>query len=152
MLVILPPFALAAGLSCWSMCQVLSLQAQKADELVMVVNKANAGATGMTVAEARKLLLGETTSWRGGAKVIVVLGPPGSSDRAAVLKKVCGMSETAFTRYEMQTAFTGQTVASVVEAPTSEAMKDKVMANAGAIAFLHSSQVDQRVQAVLNLE
>jgi ABC-type phosphate transport system substrate-binding protein len=145
-------FALAAGLTCWTFGLGCPLQAQTTNNLVMVVNKANNAAAGMTVGEARKLLLGETTAWRGGSKVLVVLGPAGSNGRAAVLKKVCGMSETVYTRYELQAAFSGQTAAVVTEAPTDEAIRDRIKANAGAIGFLHQNKVDQSVQSVLTLE
>ena len=83
---------------------------------------------------------------------MVVLTPAGSSDRAAVLKKVCGMSESAFTRYQMQAAFTGQTATAVHEAASVAAIKSAVKANPGAVGFLHKSQVDESVQSVLVLE
>lgn len=145
-------FALAAGFACSIVTQNRPLQAQQTETLVMVVNKGNTAVAGMTLAEAKKLLLGEITTWRGGTEVLVVLGPAGSSSRAAVLKKICGMSETVYTRYELQAAFSGQTAAVVTAAPTDEAIKEKIKANAGAIGFLHQNKVDQSVQSLLTLE
>jgi ABC-type phosphate transport system substrate-binding protein len=145
-------FALAVGFGSWIAHWDRAAQAQDSDALVMVVNKSNTAAAGMTMGEARKLVLGETSGWRNGIKVVVVLTPAGSSDRAAVLKKVCGMSEAAFTRYQMQAAFTGQTAAAVHEAASVAAIKSAVKANPGAVGFLHKSQVDESVQSVLVLE
>ena len=145
-------FALAVGIGCWFAQWDRSAHAQDSDALVMVVNKANAAAAGMTLGEARKLVLGEISGWRNGTKVVVVLTPAGSNDRVAVLKKVCGMSEAAFTRYQMQAAFTGQTAAAVHEAASVAAVKSVVKANPGAVGFLHKSQIDESVQSVLVLE
>jgi ABC-type phosphate transport system substrate-binding protein len=117
----------------------------------MVVNAGNTSAAKMDIALARKLLLGEEQTWRNGTKVVVVLGPPGTADRATVLKKVCGMSEALFTRYEMQAVFNGQPAASIRPAPTDKAVKDQVKANPGAIGFIHKGGVDPTVQAVLEL-
>jgi ABC-type phosphate transport system substrate-binding protein len=143
--------ALAAGLGCWSAFFYGPVQAQESEPLVMVVNKGNSGASGMNLGEARKLVLGDTSGWKNGAKVLVVLSPAGSAERATVLKKVCGMSEAAYTRYEMQAAFTGQTAATVHEAPSDAAIKSLVKSNPGAVGFVHKSQVDESVQAVLEL-
>jgi ABC-type phosphate transport system substrate-binding protein len=143
--------ALAAGLACCSMNPDRPLGAQESEVLVMVVNKGNTGAAGMNLAEARKLLLGETSGWRNGTKVLVVLSPGGSTDRATVLKRICGMSEAAYIRYEMQASFTGQTAASINVAASDSAVKATVKANPGAVGFLHKGQVDGTVQAVLEL-
>jgi ABC-type phosphate transport system substrate-binding protein len=144
-------FALVSGVGCWSMCSYRPAQAQEPDDLVMVVNRNNVNAAGMNLEQARKLVLGETGTWRNGAKVVVVLGPAGNSGRAAVLKKVCGMSEAAYTRFEMQASFTGQTPASVEVAASDAAVKSSINANSGAIGFIHKSQVDATVRAALEL-
>ncbi len=118
----------------------------------MVVNKSNPSASGMNLGEARKLLLGEESSWKSGAKVVVVLAPAGSENRAAVLKKVCGMSEAAYTRYQMQAAFTGQTAATVREAASDLATKSAVKSTPGAVGFIHRAAADESIQVALSLD
>lgn len=142
---------LAVGFGSWRMSRDWPVHAQESEALVMIVNKANTSAAGMSIGEARKLVLGETTSWHNGAKVLVVMTQAGSGERSAVLKKVCGMSEAAYTRYEMQAAFTGQTAATVHDAASDAAVKSMVKANPGAVGFLQKSQVDESVQSVLDL-
>jgi ABC-type phosphate transport system substrate-binding protein len=127
------------------------VSAQADDVLVMVANRSNTVAAGMNMEQARRLLLGETLNWRNGAKVVVVLEPPGTSGRAEVLKKVCGMSEAAYTRYEMQASFTGQTPATVEVGTSDAAIKNSVRADPGAIGFIHKSQLDATVQTALEL-
>ena len=142
--------AFAAVLGCWRLLEDRPVHAE--DALVMVANKANSAAAGMTISEAKRLLLGQTTDWHGGVKVVVVLAPPGSSGRAVVLKKVCGMSESAYTRYEMQAVFTGATAAKVAEAASDSSVRDMVKANVGAVGFIRKDALDPSVQLVLTLD
>ncbi len=144
-------FALILCVGCLNTARESAVFAQDNDDLVMVVNKGNTAAVGMNLSEARKLLLGEISGWRTGAKVVVVLKPAGSPDRTAILKKVCGMTEAAYTRYQMQASFTGQTAATVHEATSDAVVKGVVKANPGAVGFLHKSEVDDSVKSVLEL-
>jgi ABC-type phosphate transport system substrate-binding protein len=143
--------AVAVGLLCAGLYQTFTAVAQGSDALVMVANKSNTAASGMSVGDVKKLLLGEVTDWRSGAKVLIVLTRAGTTERATVLKKVCGMTETVYTRYMMQSAFTGATIAKVSDVPSAAAIKDFVKANPGAIGFLPKSMVDDSVTTVLVL-
>jgi ABC-type phosphate transport system substrate-binding protein len=145
-------FVLVAGMASCGAGLGRPARAQGADTLVMVVNRNNLMTGGMNLEEARRLLLGETASWRNGSKVVVVLKAEGNADRAAVLKKVCGMSESAYTRFEMQASFTGQTPATVELAPSDAAVKNTVKTEVGAIGFIHKSQVDDSVRATIELQ
>lgn len=120
--------------------------------LVMVANNGNAAAASMTPATARKLLLGEMTEWPGKAKVVIALPPSGSPQREAILKKLCGLTETVFIRRQMQAAFTGETAASIHDAPTAAAVKSFVKSNPGAVGFLRRSEADDSVKVVLEVE
>lgn len=144
--------ALTVGWGCWSIYRSGALQAQGAETLVMVTNKSNSAAAGMSLSEAKKLLLGEESNWRGGVKVVVVLAPAGSTERTTVLKKVCGMSEAAYTRYQMQAAFTGQTAATVREAASDAAIKNAVKATPGAVGFIHKAAADDSILVALALD
>ncbi len=125
--------------------------AQGHDPLVMVVNKANATAE-VGKAEAKKLLLGTTASWADGKKVVVVLRPQGTPDRAELLKEICGMTEAEFTRYEMQAMFTGRVPVKMQDEPSTAAIKAFVKANPGAVGFVHESEVDKDLKSVLTLQ
>jgi ABC-type phosphate transport system substrate-binding protein len=125
--------------------------AQGHDPIVMVVNKVNA-TTSIGKPEAKKLLLGTTGSWADGKKVIVVLRPLASADRAVLLQDICGMTEAEFTRYEMQTMFTGRVPVKTQEEPSSIAIKAFVKANPGAVGFLHESEVDKDVKTILTVQ
>ena len=144
--------ALAIWLVHWGANGNQLVAAQRVNSLVMVANRNNPAVSKMSKTDAKKLLLGETTSWPNGEKVLVVLRTMGSGDRAAVLQRICGMSEAEYTRHNLQATFMGGTVASVIEAPSATAIRSFVKSNPGAVGFLHASEVDDSVKAVWPLE
>jgi ABC-type phosphate transport system substrate-binding protein len=125
--------------------------AQSADALVMVVNKSNT-VKALTKPDAKRIMLGQMTSWPGGAKVTIVVRPHQSPEHAAVLEKVCGMNEVQYTRYQLQEEFAGRAVAALHEEASDAAVKSFVKSNAGAVGFVHPAAVDAEVKAVLTLD
>jgi ABC-type phosphate transport system substrate-binding protein len=144
--------SLAALLMLWNLNADMPVAAQKVDSLVMVANKSNTAASKMNKSDAKKLLLGQTSSWPGGGRVTVVLRNVGSADRAAVLQKVCGMNEAEYTRHNLQATFMGETVASVIQVDSAAAVRSFLRANPGAVGFLRQSEMDDNVKAVWSLE
>jgi len=142
---------LLAGLACANIQADRPLLAQGNDALVMVVNKGNSSSS-LTKSDAKRLVLGQTISWPGGGKVVLVMKPEQSADRASVLQKVCGMSEAEYTRYEMQVVFAGRPAAAVQIETSSAAVKSFVKSNPGAVGFVHHSEVDGDLKAVLSIE
>jgi ABC-type phosphate transport system substrate-binding protein len=137
---------------CLVFCTVTQLlTAQDPATLVMVVGKGSPVGQVSRV-EAKKLLTGETSTWSDGQKVVVILKPAGSPDRAAILKKICGMTETTYTRYELQASFTGETSAVITVAPSDAAVKATLKTNLGAVGFLHKNEVDDSVKIVFILD
>jgi len=145
-------FALATVLVSVSMSLRRPAIGQAADPFVMVANKNNSAVSAMSKATARKLLLGEVATWPNGGNVIVVLKAVGSIERAAVLSKVCGMSEAEFTRHNLQAMFMNQPVAAVQQVASASAVKSFVKANPGAVGFLHKSETDENVKVIWTLE
>jgi hypothetical protein len=144
--------ALAIWLTLWGVNVDLPVVAQNVNLLVMVANKGNASVFKMNKSDAKKLLLGQITSWPNGGRVVVVLGNVGSVDRAAVLQKICGMNEAEYTRHNLQATFMGDTVASVIQADSPAAVRGLVKSNPGAVGFLRQSEVDDNVKAVWPVE
>jgi ABC-type phosphate transport system substrate-binding protein len=144
--------SLATLLLLWNLNADTPVAAQRVDLLVMVANKSNAAASKMNKSDAKKLLLGQTSSWPNGGRITVVLKNVGSTDRAAVLQKVCGMNEAEYTRHNLQATFMGETVASVIQADSAAAVRSLVKANPGAVGFLRQSEVDDNVKAVWSVE
>ena len=104
----------------------------------VVVNKDNP-ATSISKTQLRKLLLGETPSWPGGAKVIVLLGPTGDAARDAALKAVCGMSESDFSKQALQASFAGG-AKTVKTLPSTAAVRQVVALTAGGLGIIEAGQ------------
>jgi ABC-type phosphate transport system substrate-binding protein len=144
--------SLATLLLLWNPNADMPVAAQRVDSLVMVANKNNTAASKMNKSDAKKLLLGQTSTWPNGGKVTVVLKNVGSADRSTVLQKVCGMNEAEYTRHNLQATFMGETVAFVIQADSAAAVRSFVKTNPGAVGFLRQSEVDDNVKAVWSVE
>jgi len=104
----------------------------------VVVNKDNA-ATSISKTQLRKMMLGETASWPGGAKVVVLLGPAGDGARGAALKDICGMSESDFSKQSLQASFAGGK-SPVKTVPSTAAVRQVVALTAGGLGIVEGSQ------------
>jgi hypothetical protein len=104
----------------------------------VVVNKDNP-ATGISKTQLRKMLLGEMSSWPGGAKVMVLLGPAGDGARGAALKEVCGMSESDFSKQALQASFAGG-AKSVKTLPSNTAVRQVVALTVGGVGIIEAGQ------------
>lgn len=127
---------------------MLNLCAMAGDpDLAVVVNKANSIGN-MTKSQLRKVVLGEQASWPGGAKVVVVLMNPGSSERDGVLRSVCRMSEDDYNQHQLHASFSGETntAPKVVNSPA--AVLQVVENTPGAIGFVRASDVKSSVKAI----
>ena len=124
---------------------------QDASAWVLVVNKSNAAVT-MSKADVKRMLLGQTTSWPNGQKVMLVLAKSHTPDHVAVLQKLCGLNETDFMRYQMQLMFEGKPVTQIHEESSAATLKGYIKANPGAAGFVHPGDVDKDLKAVLTVE
>jgi ABC-type phosphate transport system substrate-binding protein len=128
------------------------LGAQSADALMVVVSPRNLAGGTLNKADFKKILMGDTTSWPNGSQIPVIMGPPGDADRTAVLKKVCNMDESLFTRRQMQASFSGGTPVVVREVRSAAEVKAALRGTPLGIGFLHKRDVDDSVKVVFAVE
>jgi phosphate transport system substrate-binding protein len=117
-----------------------------ADDVAVIVNKSNS-TDSLSVAQVRKLLLGEETRV-GGQKASVFLTAPGVADRTAVIKAACGMTETDFNMHFMQAQFKGETLEAPKAVSSSAQVRQAVAAAPGGIGFIRSADVDDSVKVI----
>jgi ABC-type phosphate transport system substrate-binding protein len=117
-----------------------------ADDVAVIVNKSNTTDT-LSLAQVRKLLLGEETKL-GGQKASVFLTAPGLADRTAVIKSACGMSETDFNMHFMQAQFKGETVDAPKALSNAAQLRQAVAGAPGGIGFIRASDVDDSVKVI----
>lgn len=123
-------------------------QTLAADEVDVIVNKANT-LDELTVAEARKVFMGDKSVWPSGKRVTILMMAPGQPERAVILREIYKMSDGDYTKYFMQAAFTGRVTAPPKETSSAAQMKQLVSENPGAIGYVKKSDVDDTVKVVL---
>src|SRR2546429_7244490 len=103
--------ALLAGalLACSFGLAELSASEQAAAErnLAIVVNQSNP-VNELTMAELRRVFLGERGHWPNGRRITLVMLEPGWPERAAVLTSIYHMDEAEFNNHFLHGLFTGE--------------------------------------------
>jgi ABC-type phosphate transport system substrate-binding protein len=107
---------------------------------VVIVNSANP-VDNLSLAELKKLFLGDKGRWDTGKAVAPVMMTPGAPERNAFLKLVCGMNDADLAKYFMQAAFSGKSATPPKEVGSGSAVKAFVAAAAGAIGFVKAGDL-----------
>jgi ABC-type phosphate transport system substrate-binding protein len=138
--------ALAITVSCARLLTVSAAQ----EEVDVVVNKSNAVAP-LSREEARRIFMGDKSSWPGGKRITVLMLAPDQPERVVILQAVFKMSESEYTKYFLQAAFTGHVLAAPRDLPSAAQMKAHLAANPNAIGYLKKEDLDEGVKVVLRL-
>ena len=144
--ILLTILALALMVSC---LRLLTVSAAL-EEVDVVVNKSNDLAP-LSREEARRIFMGDKSSWRGGKRITVLMLAPDQPERVVILQAVFKMSESEYTKYFLQAAFTGHVLAAPRDLPSAAQMKAHLAANPNAIGYLRKEDVDDGVKVVLKL-
>jgi ABC-type phosphate transport system substrate-binding protein len=123
------------------------LPAAVSDQVVVVVNSSN-GVANLSATDLQKIFLGEKNRWPDGKHILVLMGTPGSSERATILKKVYKMSESDYVKYFIQASFTGEISAPPKDVSSAAQMKQLIAENPGAVGYLKQSDADGSVKVV----
>jgi ABC-type phosphate transport system substrate-binding protein len=122
----------------------LSASAFGQSSFAVIVGKSNP-AEHITKAQLRRMVLGEMTTWPAGGKVLVVIATSGDPARAAMLKEICGMSESDFGKYLSQKAFAGDSAAPKTVPSTALVLK-VVQLTAGGLGIVSVGDVNDTVK------
>jgi ABC-type phosphate transport system substrate-binding protein len=121
-----------------------------AEEVDIVVNKSN-DVGPLSREEARRIFMGEKSSWRGGKRIAVLMLEPAQAEHAVILRELFRMNESDYAKYFLQAAFTGKVQAAPKDVPSAAQMKARLAANASAIGYLKKEDVDDSVKVLLRL-
>jgi hypothetical protein len=122
----------------------LAASALGQSNFAVIVAKSNP-ATHIAKAQLRRMVMGELNAWPAGGKVSVMLAGPGDAARVAMLKDVCGMSESDFGKYVAQKAFGGDSSAPKILPSTAVVLK-VVQLTAGAVGVVSAGDVNDSVK------
>src|ERR1700674_5763100 len=138
--------ALAFTVTC---AQLLTVSAAL-EEVDVVVNKSNNIAP-LSREEARRIFMGEKSSWPGGKRITVLMLAPDQPERGMILRELFKMNDSDYTKYFLQAAFTGRVQSAPKELATAAQMKARLMTNQNAIGYLNAKDVDDNIRVVLKL-
>lgn len=100
----------------------------------------------LSTEQVQNILLGRTTLWPDGTRVVLVLNPD-SAFMAGILKTYARKTPSQFDAWWKRQVFTG-TGSMPPTAPTLEDLLKQVADTPGAVAFITDQQVTEQVKAV----
>ena len=115
--------------------------------LAIVVNRSNT-VEDLSMAELRRIFLGERSHWPNGRRITLVMREPGEPERIAILKDVCQMNEGELKNHFLHGLFTGEILVSPKILATPVGVRKFVFNVPGAIGYLRLSDVDNTVKIV----
>jgi len=123
------------------------VDSQPGRHLAVIVNRSNP-AENLSVAELRNILLGRRTRWPDGRRITVVMRDPGHAERQALLKTVCGMTDSEFEEHLARALYTGEVGAAPKRLATEDGVRKFVFNVPGAIGYLRAGEMDKSVKAL----
>jgi len=128
--------------------ELVSVEQNAASEpLVIVVNRSNP-LDNLSLADLRKIFLGNRSHWANGRRITLVMREPGEAERRTVLRDVCGMSEDQLKNHFLHGLYTGEILVSPKILSTPTGVRKFIFNVPGAIGYLRASDVDASVKVV----
>jgi ABC-type phosphate transport system substrate-binding protein len=121
--------------------------ASSEQNLAIVVNLSNP-TVNLSMAELRKIFLGERSHWPNGRRITLVMIEPGRPERTAVLSLIYQMSENDFNNHFLHGLFTGEVFASPKTLATPVGVRKFIFNVPGAIGYVRATDVDASVKVI----
>jgi len=117
------------------------LFAQAHDVDVAVVVQPDTPVSNLSLAEVRKIFLGDRQYWTANMPVVLLIRAPVARERDVVLKIIYQMSESQFKQYWIAKIFRAESVSAPKVVYSNDMANDLVTALPGAIAFIDARDV-----------
>jgi len=117
------------------------LFAQAHDVYVAVVVQPDTPVSNLSLAEVRKIFLGDRQYWTANTPVVLLIRAPVARERDVVLKVIYQMSESQFKQYWIAKIFRAESVSAPKVVYSNDMASELVTALPGAIAFIDSRDV-----------
>jgi ABC-type phosphate transport system substrate-binding protein len=131
--------ALVVASLCFFGPQRLCAQAHDVD--VAVVVQPETPVSNLSLAEVRKIFLGDRQYWTANTPVVLLIRAPVAKERNVVLKVIYQMSESQFKQYWIAKIFRAESVSAPKVVYSNDMASELVTALPGAIAFIDSRDV-----------
>ena len=117
------------------------LFAQAHDVDIAVVVQPETPVSNLSLAEVRKIFLGDRQYWTANTPVVLLIRAPVARERNVVLKVIYQMSESQFKQYWIAKIFRAESVSAPKVVYSNDMASELVTALPGAIAFIDSRDV-----------
>ena len=128
-------------LSCLCLALLQSLAAQRHDVDIAVVVHPDTPVSNLSLAEVRKVFLGDRQYWTANLPVVLMIRAPVARERNVVLKVIYQMSESQFKQYWIAKIFRAEAATAPKVVYSNDMANQLVTAIPGAIAFIDSKEV-----------
>lgn len=122
--------------------------AQAAGGDIAVVVRPDTPADGLSLAQTRKLFLGEQQFWNPNLRVTLLLRGPAARERDVVLKVIYGMNEGEFRQYWISKVFRGEVASGPKVVSSNEIATELVNSLPGSVALVEASQVPKGLKVL----
>jgi ABC-type phosphate transport system substrate-binding protein len=117
------------------------------EPLAIVVNRANS-VNNLTMAELRRVFLGDRSHWPNDRRITLVMREPGEPERKTMLHDVYQMDEGALKNHFLRGLFTGEIQVSPKVLASAVGVRKFVFNVPGAIGYMRLSDVDGSVKVI----
>ncbi|HST11735.1 MAG TPA: hypothetical protein VLL05_15270 [Terriglobales bacterium] len=125
-----------------------SLLAQKSEVDIAVVVQPDTPITNLSLAEVRKIFLGDRQYWNANIPVVLLIRAPVARERDVVLRTIYQMSESRFKQYWIAKIFRAESASAPKVVYSNDMANELVAAIPGAIAFIDSRDVKPGTKVV----
>jgi len=115
---------------------------------VAVVTNPNTPVTELSLADVRKIFLGERQYWNSSMPVVVLVRAPVAHEREVVLKNIYQMTENQFKQYWVAKIFRSEAVSAPKIVYSADMTKQLVSLIPGSIAFMEAKEVGPGVKVL----
>jgi hypothetical protein len=140
--------SMSLGLACvmLGICATIVAQTNSID--VAVVVHPDTPVSDLSLADVRKVFLGDRQYWTSNLPVVLLIRAPVARERNVVLKIIYQMSETQFKQYWIAKIFRAESALAPKVVYSNDMANDLVTAVPGAIAFIDAREVRSGAKVV----
>jgi ABC-type phosphate transport system substrate-binding protein len=120
---------------------VVALAQRSTDVDIAVVVHPDTPITNLTIAEVRKVFLGDRQYWSTNVPVVLLIRAPVARERDVVLKRIYQMSDAQFKQYWIAKIFRAESASAPKVVYSNDMANELVSAIPGAIAFIDAREV-----------
>jgi hypothetical protein len=130
-----------------AVCQPVVVGSQPSPDIAVVVN-AEVSVDNLSLAELRRILLGDREFWPSGARVTLLIRAPVARERDVAVREVCQMTEAQFRQHWIGKVFRADTPSGPKIVYSGEMALEQASRLPGAITFVQAPVTNRNVKVL----